>query len=123
MAALAEATRGRWFTDGFRAAHPDEVDRLIAMLTAPRPEGYAGCCEALAGFDVRRALAADRRARPGSSPATQDPVAPPDAVPGDGRRRSRAPTSSCSPARRTSRPSSSPDAFDAAVTEHLERHL
>jgi 3-oxoadipate enol-lactonase len=28
------------------------VERLIAMITATPAEGYAGCCEALAGFDL-----------------------------------------------------------------------
>ena len=56
MAAIAEATRGRWFTDEFRAAHPDEVERHIGMLTSVDPEGYAGCCAALGGFDVTASL-------------------------------------------------------------------
>ena len=39
MAAIAEATRGRWFTDEFRAAHPHEVERHIDLLTSIDPEG------------------------------------------------------------------------------------
>lgn len=56
MAWLAEPTRARWFTDEFRAEHPDEVERLVAMLTATDPEGYASCCEALATFDSTTVL-------------------------------------------------------------------
>jgi 3-oxoadipate enol-lactonase len=52
MASLAEPTRGRWFTDRFREDRPDEVERLVAMLTSTPVEGYAGCCEALACFDA-----------------------------------------------------------------------
>ena len=52
MATLAEPSRGRWFTDEFRRGHPDEVERLIDMITATPVEGYAGCCEALARFDL-----------------------------------------------------------------------
>lgn len=52
MATLAEPTRGRWFTEEFRDRRPDEVERLIGMITSTPVEGYAGCCEALAGFDV-----------------------------------------------------------------------
>ena len=52
MQVLAEPTRGRWFTDAFRNRDPDEVEWLIAMITATPAEGYAACCEALAGFDV-----------------------------------------------------------------------
>jgi len=52
MQALAEPTRGRWFTDEFRAESPAAVERLIAMITSCPVEGYAACCEALAGFDA-----------------------------------------------------------------------
>lgn len=55
--ALADITLERWFTAGFRERHPDVVDRMRAMLLAARAEGYAGCCEALAGADLTGALA------------------------------------------------------------------
>lgn len=54
---LADMTLERWFTAGFRERHPDVVDRMVAMLLATRAEGYAGCCEALAGADLTDALA------------------------------------------------------------------
>jgi (E)-2-((N-methylformamido)methylene)succinate hydrolase len=39
-AALAEANRERWFTDAFRRAHPDLVDRRVAQVVACDPESY-----------------------------------------------------------------------------------
>lgn len=54
---MADPTMERWFTPGFRQRQPDVVDRLRTMLLATRAEGYAGCCEALAGVDLTGALA------------------------------------------------------------------
>jgi 3-oxoadipate enol-lactonase len=89
LGAITEATKGRWFTDAFRAGHPDEVDRLIAMLSRVDPEGYARCCEALAGFSWTERLAeigVPTRVVAGA----HDPVCPLDqcramaeAIPGD----------------------------------------
>jgi 3-oxoadipate enol-lactonase len=52
MGVLAEPTKGRWFTDRFRAAQPAQVDRFVTTITGLDVEGYAACCEALAGFDA-----------------------------------------------------------------------
>jgi 3-oxoadipate enol-lactonase/4-carboxymuconolactone decarboxylase len=54
---LVEATTGRWFTPAWRTAHPEVADQVAAMLGAADPEGYAGCCEAIAAMDQRPALA------------------------------------------------------------------
>ncbi|GAA0284555.1 3-oxoadipate enol-lactonase [Cryptosporangium japonicum] len=51
--AIAELAVGRWFTEGFRERSPDQVKAAIAMLEATSDEGYAGCCEAIAGMDLR----------------------------------------------------------------------
>ncbi|WP_341770683.1 3-oxoadipate enol-lactonase [Actinomadura rubrisoli] len=48
---VADAAAGRWFTPGFEGADP-----YVAMIRAADPEGYAGCCDALAGFDVTSRL-------------------------------------------------------------------
>jgi 3-oxoadipate enol-lactonase len=48
---------GRWFTPAFAERHPDVVGRLREGLLAVPPEGYAGCCEALAELDLRPDLA------------------------------------------------------------------
>lgn len=51
---LADDVVSRWFT----AAAPDALRaRFRAILVATRPEGYAGCCEALAEWDFRDRLA------------------------------------------------------------------
>ncbi|HEY1458617.1 MAG TPA: alpha/beta hydrolase [Casimicrobiaceae bacterium] len=39
-AAIAEANRERWFTDEFRRAHPDIVDRRVAQVVACDPASY-----------------------------------------------------------------------------------
>ena len=51
VAAIAEAVVGRWFTDGF-----GETARYGPMLLETPAEGYARCCEAIAGFDAREEL-------------------------------------------------------------------
>lgn len=53
---LVEPTFARWFTDDFRASHPAEVSRVRDMFLATPQEGYAGCCEALAAYDVTAQL-------------------------------------------------------------------
>lgn len=54
---IAEAVATRWFTAGFRKHEPERVEAALAMLEATPEEGYAGCCEAIAGMDLRDALA------------------------------------------------------------------
>ncbi|WP_084265913.1 3-oxoadipate enol-lactonase [Actinomadura macra] len=49
---VADTAAGRWFTPGFTGADP-----YVAMLRAADPEGYAACCDALAGFDITDRLA------------------------------------------------------------------
>ena len=53
MSAVADAVVARWFTPTFAAAHPGVVDHCRAMLLSVPPEGYAGCCEAIAAMDLR----------------------------------------------------------------------
>lgn len=121
MSVLAEPTKGRWFTDGFRAEHPEQVDRFVDMITGVDPEGYAACCEALAGFDVRERLG--RISTPTRVVAgAQDPVATPDAcramadaIPGADLVMIQDASHIASVAQ--------PEAFRTAVTQHLERHL
>ena len=52
MGAVAEAALERWFTGVYRSAHPSVVDSFRTMLVETPAEGYAGCCEALAAFDL-----------------------------------------------------------------------
>jgi 3-oxoadipate enol-lactonase len=58
MASVIDATMERWFTPGFRESSPDTVDRIRKTFLETEPEGYAGCCEALAEFDMRGQLEA-----------------------------------------------------------------
>jgi 3-oxoadipate enol-lactonase len=55
-AAVADVVLGRWFSPEWAASHPAEVERARAMLVSVPPEGYAGCCEAIAGMDLRADL-------------------------------------------------------------------
>jgi 3-oxoadipate enol-lactonase len=48
---------GRWFTPLFRARHPSVPASFVAQVEATDPEGYAGCCEAIAAMDLRPSLA------------------------------------------------------------------
>jgi 3-oxoadipate enol-lactonase len=74
---LVEPTFARWFTDDFRASHPDDVARVREMFVATPREGYAGCCEALSTYDV-----ADRLGRIGVPTrvvaGSEDPGTPPE---------------------------------------------
>jgi 3-oxoadipate enol-lactonase len=57
MAPLRETSPGRWFADPATARTP--VGRaLLDDLAAVDPAGYAACCDALAGYDVRAELPA-----------------------------------------------------------------
>ena len=53
MADIVEPVIGRWFTDEF--PEPERAP-YRAMLAAAAPEGYAGCCEAIAALDLRPVL-------------------------------------------------------------------
>jgi 3-oxoadipate enol-lactonase len=85
---VADAVLGRWFTPQYAAAHGEVVARYRAMICSIDPEGYAGCCEAIAAMDLRAGLAAITAPTLVISGA-QDPSIPPshgeaiaDAVPG-----------------------------------------
>ena len=57
MASLAPQVVGRWFTPPFAARQPGTVASFVATLEEQVvPEGYAGCCEAIAAMDLRPAL-------------------------------------------------------------------
>jgi 3-oxoadipate enol-lactonase len=54
--AIADVVIDRWFTPAFARAHPDVIGRMLATLIATPREGYAGCCEAIAGMDLTPVL-------------------------------------------------------------------
>jgi 3-oxoadipate enol-lactonase len=58
MAAISEQVVGRWFTPAFREHDPATPAAFTAALERVDPEGYAGCCEAIAAMDLRAAIAA-----------------------------------------------------------------
>jgi len=53
MRVLADASMARWFTEGFRARHPDVVASLRKTFEATSVDGYVGCCAALRDADLR----------------------------------------------------------------------
>ena len=80
MSQLAAATLERWFTPGYRATHPEEMEQIGEMITATRPEGYAACCAVLRDTDLRSEVGMVEAASLVIS-GTHDPATPP----GDGR--------------------------------------
>jgi len=50
---IAPAVVSRWFTADFARRHPDTVRAYTATLAGLSAEGYASCCDALAGADLR----------------------------------------------------------------------
>jgi 3-oxoadipate enol-lactonase len=54
--AIADGVLGRWFTASFRSEQASVVARYRSMLESVSREGYAACCEALAGWDAREAI-------------------------------------------------------------------
>jgi 3-oxoadipate enol-lactonase len=58
MGAVIDATMERWFTPAFPERSPEVVERIREIFLTTDPEGYAGCCEALAEFDMRGQLGA-----------------------------------------------------------------
>lgn len=76
-AIVADAVISRWFTQRWRAQHTDVAARYREMIAATPAEGYAGCCEAVASFDLRgklSAVAAPTLVIAGS----EDPATPPE---------------------------------------------
>ena len=76
MASITTPSLGRWFTGPFRRACPATVAAHAATLEAVDPEGYAGCCAAIAAMDLRPRLgsiAAPTLVIAGS----EDPATPP----------------------------------------------
>jgi len=47
LGAIIEAVLGRFFSDGFRARHPEVVETVRAGMLAQNPDGYCGCGAAI----------------------------------------------------------------------------
>ncbi len=77
LAPISAAVVSRWFTPAYAATEPAVVARFRAGLERTDPDGYAGCCEAIADMDLRGALPAI------TAPAlvisgAEDPATPPE---------------------------------------------
>ena len=58
LEAVADRVLALWFTPRTQREQPELVARYRAMMVSAEPEGYAGCCEALADWDPGEALRA-----------------------------------------------------------------
>jgi 3-oxoadipate enol-lactonase len=47
-----EPTIGRWFTTPFREQRVDVINPVRAMIRGTPPQGYIGCCHAIAALDL-----------------------------------------------------------------------
>ncbi len=75
--AMVGSRPGTWYVPSF--ADTPEATRLLDMLRATRDEGYAGCCEAIATFDVRDRLGS-LTVPVLAIAGAEDPATPPDMV-------------------------------------------
>jgi 3-oxoadipate enol-lactonase len=57
LAAIADGTMERWFTQAFRDRAPQTIARIRAMFLTNNIDGYVGCAEAIRGMDHRALLA------------------------------------------------------------------
>ena len=118
---LVETTRDRWFTAELRESRPQVVRRVMAMLAGTSPVGYAGCCDALASYDVTGRLgeiSAPTRVVAG----TEDPVSPPEVTRALAEAIPHADLVMIEGAAHIAN-LARPEEFDAAVLEHLGKHL
>jgi 3-oxoadipate enol-lactonase len=51
MDALVESTLARWFTEPYRKARADVMDRIAKGIRATPVAGFAGCCHAISKVD------------------------------------------------------------------------
>ena len=87
-AALVDGTLGRWFTPGYRAAHPEVMARIGALIAATPTAGYVGCAAAIRSLDITARLGAVAAPTlviagaddPGTPPAASEAIAA--AIPG-----------------------------------------
>ncbi|MEY9325762.1 alpha/beta fold hydrolase [Sinorhizobium fredii] len=56
MAALVGFQKTRWFSDGFREANPDAVEKAIGVFLKNELPAYAATCAMLGNADLRAAL-------------------------------------------------------------------
>jgi len=56
LAAIQEMVMGRYFSEPFRANHPDIVTAVAERFLGTPAEGYLGCCDAISGLDFTARL-------------------------------------------------------------------
>lgn len=77
VGAVVEPALERWFTKGFRQRRPEIIQTYREHYLRTSTDGYAGCCDALAGWDFRGQL--DSVRAPALVVCAEgDPVVPPD---------------------------------------------
>jgi 3-oxoadipate enol-lactonase len=54
--AIVEQTAQRWFSEDFKAAHPEALDAVRKMIRRTSPDGYLGVTGAFLGLDVEGRL-------------------------------------------------------------------
>lgn len=54
--AIVEPTVQRWFSDEFKAAHPEVLEKVRAMIRRTSLDGYLGCIGAFLGLDLEKDL-------------------------------------------------------------------
>jgi 3-oxoadipate enol-lactonase len=77
MEAVVEGALERWFTEELARRRPEVLERIRRGLLGARPEGYAGCCEAIGSLDLRAELGRIR-APTLVIAAADDPATPPE---------------------------------------------
>jgi 3-carboxy-cis,cis-muconate cycloisomerase len=76
-ASVAAAVVERWVTPAWAADRPGDMEAMRAMFELADPAGYAGCCLAIAGMDLRPELARIR-APTLVIAGLKDPATPPE---------------------------------------------
>ena len=88
MGAHVQPTLARWFTAPWRAAHPEVMEAIGALIRNTPVAGYIGCAHAIAAIDITDRLHAVKaptlviagRDDPGTPPAMSEAIAA--AIPG-----------------------------------------
>jgi len=56
MQPLVEPTLSRWFTEPYRKAHPETMQRIGALIASTPVAGYVGCCNAIPKINLTARL-------------------------------------------------------------------
>lgn len=57
MEAVVESTLARWFTEPYRKAHPETVEKVAAMIRSTPATGFVGCSHAIRQINFTARLA------------------------------------------------------------------